>query len=308
MMGLVQMQMLGNRAESQIMPSPTHRVAVVTGASAGIGREAAKQLAAQGWRVIATGRDAARCQTAEAEISAAASGPPATFIRADLSLMADVRRLASEIAALTPRIDILANNAGGMPARFEMTAEGLEANFAGNHLGPFLLTNLLLPQLRAAAKASPKGAVRIINTSSDRSEFIPTLNLDDMQNLEGWSCGLAYCSGKLANVLHARALAGRLAADGIIAHSFHPGTVDSNFFDDLEDSTRAHTDTLYKMPVAEGADTLLWLALAEEPGESSGGYWFERGPRVANAVVDDSAFIERFWGESEKLVGGGSST
>ena len=284
------------------MSSQIDRVAVVTGASAGIGREAAKQLAAQGWRVIATGRDAARCQAAQAEISAAASGPPATFIRCDLSLMADVRRLAREIAALTPRIDVLANNAGGMPARFEMTAEGVEANFAGNHLGPFLLTNLLLPQLRAAARTSPKGAVRIINTSSDGSEFIPTLNLDDMQNLTDWSCGLAYCSGKLANVLHARALGTRLAADGIVAHAFHPGTVDSNFFDDLEDTTRAHTDTLYKMPVAEGADTLLWLALADEPGTSSGGYWFERKPRVPNPVVDDAALIERFWAESEKLV------
>jgi len=288
------------------MSSPTHRVAVVTGASAGIGKEAAKQLASQGWRVIATGRDKARCQAAEAEISAAASGPPATFIRADLSLMADVRRLAAEIAALTDRIDLLANNAGGMPARFEMTAEGMEANFAGNHLGPFLLTNLLLPQLRTAAKLSPKGAVRIINTSSDGSEFIPTLNLDDMQNLEQWSCGLAYCSGKLANVLHARALAGRLAEDGIVAHSFHPGTVDSNFFDDLEENTRAHTDTLYKMPVSEGADTLLWLATADEPGTCSGGYWFERMPRVPNAVVEDAGFVERFWAESERLVGGGA--
>ena len=280
------------------------RVAVVTGASAGIGREAAKQLAGQGWRVIATGRDAARCQAAEAEISTAASGPPATFIRADLSLMADVRRLASEVAALTARVDVLANNAGGMPARFEMTAEGMEANFAGNHLGPFLLTNLLLPQLRAAASDAPKGAVRIINTSSDGSEFIPALNLDDMQNLDNWSCGLAYCSGKLANVLHARALARRLAADGIVAHSFHPGTVDSNFFDELEDSTRAHTDTLYKMPVAEGADSLLWLATAEEPGTSSGGYWFERKPRAPNPVVEDAGLVERFWAESERLVAG----
>ena len=290
------------------MSSNEPRIAVITGASAGIGREAAKQLAGQGWQVIATGRDKVRCQAAQAEISAAASGPPATFIRADLSLMSDVRRLASEIAALTPRIDILANNAGGMPARFEMTAEGLEANFAGNHFGPFLLTNLLLPQLRAAASQAPKGAVRIINTSSDGSEFIPTLKLDDMQNLENWSCGLAYCSGKLANVLHARALATRLAADGIVAHSFHPGTVDSNFFDDLEDSTRAHTDTLAKMPVTEGADTLLWLALADEPGTSSGGYWFERKPRVANPVVDDAAFVERFWVESAKLVGGAAGT
>lgn len=278
------------------------RVAVITGASAGVGLEAAKALAAQGWRVIAQGRNPARCAEAEAEIRAASSGEPVSFIQADLSLFADVERLAREIAALTPRVDLLANNAGGMPARFEMTSEGYEANFTGNHLGPFLLTERLLPLLRAAAADAPQGSVRIINTSSDASEFIETINLDDMQNLGNYSNGTAYCSSKLANVLYARALAGRLAAQGIVAHSFHPGTIDSNFFDDIEDSTRAYTDTLEKLPPAAGADTLLWLATAEEPGRSSGGYWYCRAPRVPNPLINDEAFIERFWAESERLV------
>lgn len=203
---------------------------------------------------------------------------------------------------MTNRVDLLLNNAGGMPGRFEMTAEGCEANFAGNHLGPFLLTERLLPLLRAAAKDASAGAVRIINTSSDASEMIETLNLEDMQNLDNYSNGLAYCSGKLANVLHARGLAKRLAGDGIVAHSLHPGTVDSNFFDDLDEQTRAYTQTLDKMSVEQGADTLLWLATAEEPGKSSGGYWHERKPRTPNPLIDDDAFIARFWEESEKLV------
>jgi NAD(P)-dependent dehydrogenase (short-subunit alcohol dehydrogenase family) len=279
------------------------RVAVITGASAGVGREAARVLALQGWRVIGTGRDPGRCAAAEADILAsAAPGADVTMIRADLSLFADVERLAGEIAALTPRVDMLANNAGGMPARFEMTSEGFEANFTGNHLGPFLLTQRLFPLLRAAAKDQPKGAVRIINTSSDASEFIETINFDDMQNLENYTNGGAYCSSKLANVLHAKALAGRLAADGIIAHSFHPGTIDSNFFDDIEDSTRAYTDTLTKLPPAAGADTLLWLATSQEAGQSSGGYWYKRAPRVPNPVIDDAAVVDRCWAESEQLV------
>ena len=281
------------------------RVAVITGASAGVGREAARSLAAQGWRVIAQGRNPERCAEAEAEIRSASPTGDVTFIRADLSLFADVERLAREVAALTDRVDVLANNAGGMPARFEMTAEGFEANFTGNHLGPFLLTERLLPLLRAAAADAPKGAVRIINTSSDASEFIETLNLDDMQNTGSYSNGAAYCGSKLANVLHARALAGRLADDGIVAHSFHPGTIDSNFFDDLEDSARAYTDTLVKLPPAAGADTLLWLAMAEEPGQSSGDYWYCRAPRVPNPLIEDVAYIERFWAESERLVQAG---
>ncbi len=285
------------------MPSSAERVAVVTGASAGVGKEAARVLATQGWRVIGTGRDAGRLAAAEAEIRAsAAPGAEVTMIRANLSLFAEVERLAREIAGLTDRVDVLANNAGGMPARFEMTPEGYEANFAGNHLGPFLLTQRLLPLLRAAANGAPAGTVRIINTSSDGSEFIETLNLDDMQNLDGYSNGLAYCSGKLANVLHAKALAKRLAGDGIVAHSFHPGTIASNFFDDIEESTKAYTDTLEKLPLAAGADTLLWLATSEEAGMTSGGYWHRRQPRAPNPVVDDAAFVERFWAESEKLV------
>ena len=284
------------------MTVPTPRVAVVTGASAGIGREAARTLAAQGWRVIATGRNPERCAEAEAEIRAASPSGDVTFIRADLSLMADADRLACAIAALTPRVDLLANNAGGMPARFELTSEGYEANFAGNHLGPFLLTNRLLPLLRAAARDAASGSVRIVNTSSDGSEMTETLNLDDMQNTANYSNGLAYCSGKLANVLHAKALAGRLAADGIVAHSFHPGTVASNFFDDLDEGTTAYTATLEKLPVSAGSDTLLWLATAAEPGRSSGGYWYQRAPREPHALWHDAAFIERFWAESEKLV------
>ncbi|MCB2075693.1 MAG: SDR family NAD(P)-dependent oxidoreductase [Novosphingobium sp.] len=278
------------------------RVAVVTGASAGIGRQAAKELAGQGWRVIATGRNPERCAAAETEIRAASATGDAAFICADLSLMADVARLAREIAGMTDRVDLLLNNAGGMPSHFEMTAEGYEANFAGNHLGPFLLTERLLPLLRKAAGDAPEGSVRIINTSSDASEMIETLNLDDMQNLDTYSNGLAYCSSKLANVLHARGLATRLADDGIIAHSLHPGTVDSNFFDDLDEQTRAYTQTLEKMTVEQGADTLVWLATGDEPGRSSGGYWHERRPRKPNPLIDDDAFIARFWEESERLV------
>jgi NAD(P)-dependent dehydrogenase (short-subunit alcohol dehydrogenase family) len=285
--------MAGNRA----------RVAVITGASAGVGREAARVLAAQGWRIIGTGRDASRIAAAEAEIRAsAAPGADVTMIRADLSLFADVRRLAHEIAGLTQRIDLLANNAGGMPARLEMTSEGFEAAFTGNHLGPFLLTELLLPLLRVAARSSTPGAVRIVNTSSDASEFIDRLNLDDLQNLANYTNGGAYCASKLANVLHARGLATRLAGDGIVAHSFHPGTIASNFFDDIEDSTRAYTDTLTKLPPSAGADTLVWLATSPEAGESSGGYWYCRAPRTPNSLIDDAEYIDRFWTASAELV------
>ena len=124
--------------------------AVVTGASSGIGKAAACALAAAGWRIIALGRDPGRCAAAKLAISAASSGRPVDMVLADLSLMTDAARAAQEVAALTGHVDVLINNAGGVASRRVVTAEGNEATFAGNHLGPFLLTNRLLPLLRAA--------------------------------------------------------------------------------------------------------------------------------------------------------------
>jgi NAD(P)-dependent dehydrogenase (short-subunit alcohol dehydrogenase family) len=277
------------------------RVVVVTGASSGIGKEAAKALAAQDWRVIAIGRDPARSAAAEAEIRAASTGGKVDMIRADLALMADAARAAREIAALTDRVDVLINNAGGMCKERVITAEGYEANFAGNHLGPFLLTDRLLPLLRAAAADAPKGSVRIINTSSDASEMIPGLKWDDLQLFEGFHPGAAYCQGKLANVLHARGLAQRLADDGIIAHAVHPGTIASNFITHADERAQAHMRTLEMMSSEQGAEALVWLATADEPGCSSGGYFHQRKPMPANPFVED-ATVARLWDASEVLV------
>ncbi|MDG2002618.1 MAG: SDR family NAD(P)-dependent oxidoreductase [Novosphingobium sp.] len=287
----------------QVLTSESRpRVAVVTGASSGIGKATAEALAAQGFRIIAHGRDAGRCASAEADIRKSSTSGDVTMLRADLSLMADAARLADEITGLTDRVDVLVNNAGGMASELVLTSEGNDANFAGNHLGPFLLTNRLLPLLRRAAQDAPAGSVRIVNTSSDASEMIEGIDFDDMQQLGDWSSGYAYCGSKLANVLHAHALAGMLASDGIIAHSVHPGTADSNFFSTMGEETRRYADTLDKITNEEGADTVVWLATAEEPGQCSGLYWHKRELRTPNPLVDDADYIARFWTASEELA------
>lgn len=285
------------------MSVTTQRVAVVTGASSGIGKEAAKALAAQGWRVIALGRDPGRSAAAAAEIRSASSTGKVDMLHANLSLLADVERVAGQIAALTDRVDVLINNAGGMSKARVVTAEGLEENFAGNHLGPFLLTKELLPLLQRAAADAPRGSVRIVNTSSDASEMIRDMPWDDLQLLTGdYNAGLAYCRSKLANVLFARGLAGRLAGDGIVAHAVHPGVVASNFVNSANEQTQAYIRTLDALTPAEGADTLIWLATAAEAGQSNGGYFHLRKPKTPNPVVEDEAAVERLWGASERLV------
>lgn len=276
------------------------RVAVVTGASSGIGLETARALAKADFRVIGVGRDPARCAAARADLSADGE---VEMLRADLSLLADVDRLADQIAQRTDRVDVLVNNAGGMAREQVMTPEGFEANFAANFTGPFVLTARLLPLLRAAARVAAPGTVRIVNTASDGSEMIPTLDLADLQSLNGWNPGRAYCSGKLANVLHARALAPRLAADGVVAHAVHPGTVGSNFFSHTPDSVQAAYGDAPKLTSAQGADTVVWLATSDEAGQTSGGYWYDRAPRTPNPVVEDAGFVEAFWQAAEKLAG-----
>lgn len=277
------------------------KVALVTGASSGIGKQVAKALAAHGWRIIGTGRDAARMAAAEAEIRGASATGEVELLHADLSLMAGARRLAEAVEARTDRLDLLVNNAGYMPSERVMTAEGLEENFATNHLGPFLLTDLLLPLLRRTAAGRPRGAVRVLMTASDAGEMIPALNLDDMQSLENFSPGLAYCSGKRANILFAEALGRRLDAEGITVHAVHPGPVDSNFFSRGPADTRERVKNLEKFTEEEGADTLIWLATDPAGGETTGGYWFQRRPRPRKDA-EDAATLDRFWRESARLV------
>lgn len=235
---------------------------------------------------------------------AAAPEAQITMLRGDLALMQDAVRLADEIAALTPRIHLLANNAGGMIPEPAVTSEGLELCFAGNHLGPFALTTRLLSLLQRAAAESPAGTVRVINTSSDGSEMIPGLNWDDLQDPLKNSPGAAYCSGKLANVMFARSLASRYGAEGISAYSFHPGTVASNFFAHVPEATAKHTALLDKITPEQGAETLLWLASQPADQLDNGGYYHCCAPREANPTAFDPANGDRLWALSEELVAG----
>jgi NAD(P)-dependent dehydrogenase (short-subunit alcohol dehydrogenase family) len=284
------------------MAQNTLPTAVITGASSGIGLAVARELAGKGGRVIATGRNPERCAAAAKAIRAGASGGQVDMLLADLALMAEARQLAADITARTDRVHLLINNAGGMTTQKVITREGLEENFAGNHLGPFLFTNQLQPLLRRAAADAPPGTVRIINTSSNASEMIPTMDLDDMQGLDDFNAGSTYCRGKLANVAFTRALAKRIEGDGIVVHALHPGVVDSNFFAGQSAETMARVSTDAMITPEQAAAALVWLATDDEPGHSSGGYFHQRTLSKPNPLVEDDAFLEKFWEQSEKLV------
>jgi NAD(P)-dependent dehydrogenase (short-subunit alcohol dehydrogenase family) len=280
------------------------RVAVITGASSGIGLSAARTLASQGWRIIGTGRDPQRTAMAATQLKAAARpGVGCDMIRVDLALLADAARAADQIRSLTDRVDVLINNAGGTARERVITSEGNEATFAGNHLGHFVLTRRLLPLLQRSAADAPSGATRIINVSSRAHETAPGLDWNDLQMIEHFVPIKAYCNAKLANLLFTRVLSERLAGDGIVAHAMHPGIVDSNFINHADDGTKGYLKTMPMVSPDEAADTLVWLATAAEPGATTNGYYYQRQTAPTTDAAKDGSVATRLWHESEQLAG-----
>jgi NAD(P)-dependent dehydrogenase (short-subunit alcohol dehydrogenase family) len=277
-------------------------VAVITGASSGIGKAAARQLVALGWHVIALGRDPKRLNAAEEEIRSAAPDACVDMVRGDLSLMSDTARMANEITAITDKVQLLLNNAGGVRAEKVITPEGNEATFAGNHLGHFLLTTQLMPCLRCAAQEAVKGSVRIVNVTSDGHKGSPGFDWDDLQQTRQWNTGKSYCLAKLANIVFARELARRLEPDGIVAHALHPGTVDSNFINHADERMRSYIQTLEFRSPEEAAGDLVWVATAPENGKVTGQYFELREAMEPAPLARDDIAALRLWHESEKLL------
>jgi NAD(P)-dependent dehydrogenase (short-subunit alcohol dehydrogenase family) len=278
-------------------------VAVVTGASSGIGQATASQLVGLGWQVIGTGRDPQHCAAAEAEISAAVRDRGSfTMLRGDFTLMSDVKRVAGEITSLTPRLDVLINNAGGVRDRQIVTAEGTEATFAANHLAPFLLTRELMPLLRDTAASQPPGSVRVIAVSSTAHRVPQSMDWDDLQSLGNVQPTPAYCRAKLANVLFTRELARRVASDGIVAQAMHPGVVHSNFAIHGDAAMQAHMAAADTVSPEEPAETLVWLATEAEGGRNGGRYFYRKAEETPSAAAQDDAAAARLWDETERVL------
>lgn len=277
-------------------------VAVVTGASSGIGRATARALLERGWQVVGVGRDPGRCAAAARELAAAGDG--FAMLRGDFTLMAEVARVAGEVAGLVPRLDVLVNNAGGVRDRRIVTAEGTEATFAANHLAPFLLTRELMPVLRASAERLPPASVRVVAVSSNAHRVCPGLVWDDLQSLRDFHTAVAYARAKLAGILFTRELARRAAPDGIVAQAMHPGRVASNFASHGDAAMREHMAAAGTVPAGEPAETLVWLATDPEGGRDGGRYFHRKAEEAPAEAARDDAAAARLWTESEKLLAG----
>jgi len=273
------------------------KVALVTGATNGIGRVTARELARMGARVLLVARDRARGESTAAEIREASGGRAPDVLLADLSSRAEVRRLAREVRARTTRLDLLVNNAGAIFAERELSADGLEMTFALNHLASFLLTLELLPLLERGL------ASRIVNVSSVAHRR-GSIDFDDLQGERGYSMWRAYQQSKLANVLFTRELARRLAGRGVTANALHPGAVASGFGRNGRGffSRLVVLGAPFLASPEKGARTTLHVATAPELKGVTGRYFSgcrERTP--SRAARDDDAAL-RLWQISENLT------
>jgi NAD(P)-dependent dehydrogenase (short-subunit alcohol dehydrogenase family) len=271
------------------------RTVIITGASDGVGAAAARQLNGRGDNVVVVGRSPTKT-------TAVAEALGADHFVADFADLGQVRDLAAQLLQRYPRIDVLANNAGGILSRTrQLTVDGFERTFQVNHLAPFLLTILLLDRL-IEAKAS------VINTSSVGNRLFGHIDVTDLNHQRSFTAQKAYGAAKLANILFTKELHRRYHAAGISTAAFHPGTVASNF------GAEAHSPALeliYRTPLSKlilispdkGADQLVWLA-SSTPGVdwASGEYYARRKPGRPNKQASDPVLAQQLWDRSREMV------
>jgi NAD(P)-dependent dehydrogenase (short-subunit alcohol dehydrogenase family) len=280
------------------------KVVVITGGNAGIGLETAVALARQGSRVVFTARDPARGATALDEVRRRSGSDDVELMDLDLASFASIRTFAAELGRREDRIDVLVNNAGGMLRKRTVTQEGFETTFGVNHLGHFLLTELLRDQLVASAPS------RIVVVASEAHRLARRgLPFDDLQSERRFSGALAYNRSKLANVLHARELARRLAGTGVTANSLHPGYVDSQFARDGDfgfERVQALGARLFAISPEQGAATSVYLASSPDVEGVTGTYFARSKPKREAPKGRDDIAAARLWQVSEELVAGAS--
>jgi NAD(P)-dependent dehydrogenase (short-subunit alcohol dehydrogenase family) len=286
--------------EYEYLEAPMHgKTCLVTGATSGIGKATARELAHRGATVLMVARDHARGETAAEEIRQCVRGARLKVLTADLASLDDVRALASQVRDRCGQLDVLVNNAGRVMFHRQLTPEGLETTFATNHLGPFLLTNLLCDLLRTSAPA------RVITVSSSGHKQVRNIPWNDLSAAQRFRPLQAYHTSKLFNILFTAELSRRLAASGITANCADPGFVRTHLgrhatvgFGLFLKLTRP-----FQASVEAGAATSIYLASAPEVAEVTGGYFVKCRPATPSALSQDREAAEHLWQLSTQLSG-----
>jgi NAD(P)-dependent dehydrogenase (short-subunit alcohol dehydrogenase family) len=268
------------------------KICVVTGGNTGIGKATVAGLAQRGATVVIACRDVDKGKAALEEIAAKTGASALHVMRLDLASLESVRSFAAAFSARFTRLDVLVENAGVMTQKRQLTADGLEMNFGVNHVGHFLLTELLLPLLKASAPS------RIVVVSSSMHSS-GKIDFDDIAMEKNW--GGSYPRSKLANMLFVRALAKRLDGTKVVVNGLHPGVISTDLARDYAAPIRLMAKWFFKSP-EQGARTSLYLATAPEVAEISGRYFADAKEKQPGAAALDDVLAERLWTETERLV------
>lgn len=281
-----------------------NKISVVTGANSGIGKVTATALAKRGDTVVMMCRNRNKAEAAREEIINLSGNPKVEIIQVDFASQRQIREAAAQFLSRYDRLDVLVNNAGFLASdKRQVTEDGIEATFAVNHLGYFMLTGLLLPALEQAA--AQNGEARVVCVASEAHRYAP-FSLDNLQLVHGYSGIKAYCISKLCNIIFTAELARRTAGKNITANSLHPGAVNSGF----ADTTPGWFAWLFKIAKPfliseqEGAETPIYLATSPEVKGISGGYFYKkRMRRNMIPAATDTTLAHRLWQISEELTG-----
>ena len=273
------------------------KTAIVTGASSGIGKVTALELAKAGAKVVMVCRPGSKAEAAFGEISREAGKDKVELMNADLSSQSSIRAFAENFKKTHDRLEILVNNAGILLSNRELTADGLERTFATNHLAYFLLTNLLLDMLKASVPA------RIVCVASE-AERGGKIDFDDLQSERTYGGMKAYSQSKLANILFTYELARRLKHTGVTANCLHPGLVNTGWGRGFRGIFKIGIKlvTPFMLAPEEGAKTSIYLASSPEVEKVTGQYFIKCKPARSADSSYDADVAKKLWEVSERLT------
>lgn len=277
------------------------KTVVITGGNSGIGLEAAVALARAGARTVITARSQVKGDKAAADISARSGNPNVQLVVFDLASLGSVKQGAAAILDSCPRIDVLINNAGLVLTERQETVDGLEATFQINHLGPFLLTDLLLERIKASAPA------RIVNVSSAAHTAARRgLDFEDLQSTTSYRGMQVYGATKLANIYFTTELAKRLEGSGVTVNCLHPGTVNTGYGKDGDAGGiigfGVRLIAPFILSAEKGAETSIYLASSPEVADVTGQYFYKCRPRRPSRAAQDDNAARKLWDVSEELI------
>lgn len=275
------------------------KVCLITGATNGIGEEAAKQIALMGAEIVFIARSPAKAEELKQSLKSL-TGRESISIIADLSSQEDVKRAASEFLSLNKPLNILLNNAGIMNTSRKETVDGLEEVFSVNHLAYYSFTLMLMNKLIES------GPSRVVNVASGAHMFVKDMNFDDLQSEKEYKTMQVYGRSKLANILFTRELAERLEGKGVTVNCLHPGFVNTGIGSNNSPTMGRILMTLarpFSRKTDKGAETSIYLCVSPEVENETGEYFYDCKKEKISAAASDKENATKLWEVSSKLTG-----